>query len=188
MKRSNRTKQDLASSLKYLMRNANLSDISVQDIVDNSGISRHTFYYHFIDKQDLVQWVFRSEVLEQLEAEEISYLDRITAIMALMQREQTFYIRALDAAGQNSFGEFFFETINQMTLQALTDEAQSAGVTLEEEEAAWVARYATFSINGIVRDWVKGSLKEDPVEVLTPLRIIGSGIVQSVLSCLDRSQ
>ena len=186
MKRSNRTKQDLATSLKFLMRNASLSDISVQDIVDNSGISRHTFYYHFIDKQDLVQWVFRSEVLEQLEAEEISYLDRITAIMNLMQREQTFYIRALDASGQNSFGEFFFETINQMTLQALTDEAQRRGLALVDEEAAWIARYATFAINGIVRDWVKGNLKEDPIEVLTPLRIIGTGIFDTVIDSLDR--
>ena len=90
------------------MRTSCLSDISVQDIVDSSGISRHTFYYHFIDKQDLVQWVFRSEVVEPMEKETEHYFEKLIGVMERMQKEPAFYARALEVNGQNSFSEYFF--------------------------------------------------------------------------------
>ena len=85
------------------MRTSSLPDISVQDIVDSSAISRHTFYYHFIDKQDLVQWVFRSEVIEPMEKEAEGFLNKLIDIMQRMQKEPFFYTRAFEVNGQNNF-------------------------------------------------------------------------------------
>jgi len=170
MKRSNRTKQDLATSLKLLMKTSALSDISVQDIVNNSGISRHTFYYHFIDKQDLVQWVFRSEVIEPMEAEDGEYLDRLLSIARGIQKEPAFYAKALDTYGQNSFSEYFFESFLQLTRYCLRDYAEGRGERLPEELEVFVARYATHAIVGIIRDWVKTGMRQEPEELLRPLR------------------
>ncbi|NLT57825.1 MAG: TetR family transcriptional regulator [Clostridiales bacterium] len=185
MRRSNRTKQDLASSLKQLMRTTYLNDITVQDIVNNSGISRHTFYYHFIDKQDLVQWVFRSEVVEPLELESNHFLEILSGMMARMQPEQVFYTRALESGGQNSFAEFFFETLCQMTLQSFRDAATGRGLDIPEENLAWVARYVGYAVNGIVLDWVRGGLKESPEEVLAPLHHFGLDLFEVALSKLS---
>ncbi|MGE5632222.1 MAG: hypothetical protein ACM3TR_14160 [Caulobacteraceae bacterium] len=48
------TKKALANSLKKLMKSLPLNKISVKNIVDDSGLNRQTFYYHFQDIYDLL--------------------------------------------------------------------------------------------------------------------------------------
>ena len=55
---SNITKNALATSLKKLMREKPFEKISVSDICDDCGMNRKSFYYHFKDKYDLVNWIF----------------------------------------------------------------------------------------------------------------------------------
>ena len=66
MPRSNQTKQLLAQSLQELMVTTPLEKISVNDIVDHAGVGRNTFYYHFEDKYDLVNWYFQSGITQFL--------------------------------------------------------------------------------------------------------------------------
>ncbi|MGL5650991.1 MAG: TetR family transcriptional regulator [Paraclostridium sp.] len=43
------TKKALASSLKSLMNTTSLNKITINDIVQDCGVNRRTFYYHFKD-------------------------------------------------------------------------------------------------------------------------------------------
>ena len=51
------TKRALEASLKHLLLTKPLDKITVTDICEDCGISRMTFYYHFRDIYDLVEWV-----------------------------------------------------------------------------------------------------------------------------------
>ena len=57
------TKEALANALKNLLKQKSLSKISVKDITDYCNISRNTFYYHFKDKYELINWIFRTDML-----------------------------------------------------------------------------------------------------------------------------
>lgn len=48
-----------ANSLLRLTEERSFDDITVLDIVRESGLSRSTFYNHFIDKFDLANWIHR---------------------------------------------------------------------------------------------------------------------------------
>ena len=50
------TKRALEQSLKNLLLKKPLTKITVADIADDCGINRMTFYYHFKDIYDLVEW------------------------------------------------------------------------------------------------------------------------------------
>ena len=50
------TKRALEQSLKNLLMKKPLTKITVGDIADDCGINRMTFYYHFKDIYDLVEW------------------------------------------------------------------------------------------------------------------------------------
>ena len=54
------TKKALASSLKNLMKKATLNQITVKDVVTDCGVNRQTFYYHFQDIYDLVEWIYQT--------------------------------------------------------------------------------------------------------------------------------
>jgi AcrR family transcriptional regulator len=58
MSDSNVTKNALAASMKKLMKEEPFEKISVSDICSDCGINRKSFYYHFRDKYDLVNWIF----------------------------------------------------------------------------------------------------------------------------------
>ena len=52
------TRNTLANSFRELMKDNDFSKISVADICRNCGMNRKSFYYHFHDKYDLVNWIF----------------------------------------------------------------------------------------------------------------------------------
>ena len=55
---SNLTKRALAAAMKELMEQMPFSKISVSNIAEQCGMNRKSFYYHFKDKYDLVNWIF----------------------------------------------------------------------------------------------------------------------------------
>ena len=50
------TKRALEDSLKHLLLQKPLNKITINDIAEDCGINRMTFYYHFKDIYDLVEW------------------------------------------------------------------------------------------------------------------------------------
>ena len=50
------TKRALEASLKHLLLQKPLHKITINDITEDCGINRMTFYYHFKDIYDLVEW------------------------------------------------------------------------------------------------------------------------------------
>ena len=53
---SQMTKRALVASLKELMAEKPLDKITVTDLTEHCGVNRMTFYYHFKDIYDLVEW------------------------------------------------------------------------------------------------------------------------------------
>lgn len=61
------TKRALARSLKKLLRQRALNKITISDITNDCGINRMTFYYHFKDIYDLVEWMCMEDGRKALE-------------------------------------------------------------------------------------------------------------------------
>jgi AcrR family transcriptional regulator len=61
------TKKALAASLKKLLLTKPLNKITINDITKDCEINRMTFYYHFKDIYDLVEWIFIEEASVALE-------------------------------------------------------------------------------------------------------------------------
>ena len=55
------TKQAMYHTLKKLITTKPINKITIKDITDTCGLNRQTFYYHFKDIYDLLEWSFREE-------------------------------------------------------------------------------------------------------------------------------
>ena len=64
------TKRALAASLTKLLSQKPLDKVTVKDIIEDCGVNRQTFYYHFKDIYDLVDWIFLEMASEFLEGKE----------------------------------------------------------------------------------------------------------------------
>lgn len=105
------TKKALAAAMKKLMAQKPFLKISVRDICEECGMSRKSFYYHFKDKYDLMNWIFAEDFVGRIDPgayeSEWGLLDDLCRYF---YAEREFYCNALRVEGQNSFKEYFFET------------------------------------------------------------------------------
>ena len=110
---SNITRMALAASMKELMEQKDFSKISVGEICGKCGINRKSFYYHFRDKYDLVNWIYYVDFLEHMKVTEADTGWNIfVSICQYFYSEAKFYRNALQIEGQNSFHDYFYETLS----------------------------------------------------------------------------
>ena len=64
---SQTTKRALEASLKKLLLQKPLNKITINDITEDCGVNRMTFYYHFKDIYDLVDWILVEDASKILE-------------------------------------------------------------------------------------------------------------------------
>ncbi len=105
---SNITKRALAAALRELMEEMPFDKINVAHICERCAMSRKSFYYHFRDKYDLVNWIFDTEFLAF--ARQFSGANQANERIGLLQEvcnyfyaNRSFYRKALKITGQNSF-------------------------------------------------------------------------------------
>ena len=123
MPEANITKRALGASLKTLMQSRPFHKISVGDICEQCGMHRKSFYYHFQDKYDLLNWVFYSEFMQLLDISAQSELwDYMRRICEYFAANRQFYVNAFAIEGQNAFVDTFNETLEAMLSAFLQQE------------------------------------------------------------------
>ena len=168
---SNITKRALAQAMKELMAAHPFSKISVGDICEVCGMNRKSFYYHFRDKQDLVNWIFESEFVETLQVDEdTSGWSLLACMCRYFYRERVFYRRALSIEGQNSFRDYFIQAIHPF-LQVFTQEL------FHEQDVTVSDFYITFLSDALLASIVRWLSEPTPMEPDTYLSLCRSLLV-----------
>ena len=109
---SSLTKRALAQAIKELMNEKPLVKISIADIVDRCQMNRQSFYYHFRDKYDLVNWIFYVDFLTNMGGKNFeNEWDVLVAVCNIFYQNKAFYQSALRIEGQNSFKDYFYEML-----------------------------------------------------------------------------
>lgn len=112
---SNITKKALSNALRELMEEVPFKKISVADICERCDMNRKSFYYHFRDKYDLVNWIFDTEFIALAQAR--TSHDRwefIERMCGYFYENRSFYYKVLQIKGQNSFPEHFREFLHPL--------------------------------------------------------------------------
>ena len=110
---SNVTKRALAAALKELMEEKPFEKISIADICDRCEMNRKSFYYHYRDKYDLVNWIYDIEFIAIVSKKEyLSAWELLKDLCTYFYENRIFYRKALQMEGQNSFREHFREYLH----------------------------------------------------------------------------
>ena len=77
-------KTQIADTFSELLEKEDLDKITVTKLIEACQISRQTFYYHFHDIMDVLEWTFRRATHELLE-KSLNESERINALLAYLQ-------------------------------------------------------------------------------------------------------
>lgn len=109
---SNITKRALAAALKELMEEMTFDKITVGHICNKCEMNRKSFYYHFKDKYDLVNWIYYTEFIGAIKGKEYKDgLKFLEDVCIYFEDNRRFYRKVLRYDGQNSFFEYFRELL-----------------------------------------------------------------------------
>ena len=117
---SNSTKSALADAMKKLMVCKSFAKISISDLCEECGLNRKSFYYHFKDTYDLVNWIFYTEFFDEFQVERTSSADALVRLCEFFEKNREFYRNALKQQGQNSFYEYLGEVITPVISSRLS--------------------------------------------------------------------
>ena len=110
---SNITKRALAAAMKELMDQKPFLHINIGEICERCGMNRKSFYYHFKDKYDLVNWIYYTEFVSTVNSQMFhDGWKLIGAICDYFYQNRSFYVNALEVSGQNSFRNYFRDLLN----------------------------------------------------------------------------
>ncbi|MDC7228398.1 MAG: TetR/AcrR family transcriptional regulator C-terminal domain-containing protein [Spirochaetales bacterium] len=174
------TKLILANALKNLMKDMQLSKISVSDITESCNLNRQTFYYHFTDKYKLVNWIFDREILDNVE----NYLNyehwskALEKVFSLVESDSGFYLNAL----RDNFSYFYIHLMR--TQRNILDEFIEnllEGRRMKKSDREFFSDFYTNAFVGTFVSWVTSSMHEPAETVVTRLEKLIRGSLKNVL-------
>lgn len=100
------TKESLGNALKKMLTIKPIDKITVKDLVEECGVNRQTFYYHFDDVYDLLEWVFEEDANRTLPQEILyeNWLDRNMELPPEITEEK--FIKVLDGSIESMLSRF----------------------------------------------------------------------------------
>jgi probable dihydroxyacetone kinase regulator len=185
MSNSNITKLTFADSLKRLMAKTDFNKISVKDIVDNCGLTRQAFYYHFKDKYDLMNWIYYTETARFMSSynKVEHWTDGLVDLCNYMRQNKTFYINALNSTGQNSFQEYLHDYIRDISISAIEN---IENTEFDEDKWGFTAEFISTALVGLIVRWAKNYMKDEPTEYVEKMRSIFDGSILCELESLSQ--
>lgn len=166
------TKHLIAASFKDLLVNHPFEKISIKMIVDGADIRRPSFYNHFLDKYDLLEWIAATEIvapaLQAMDTGKEAESWRL--LLGNLRNSEAFYRKAFGVTGQNGFEEAFVRQLTPLVKSWLArDAARTRSAPLSEDRLATV--YALI-ISTAIKAWLLSGLQADTDQLLDMARYL----------------
>lgn len=176
------TKRALEQSLKNLLLKKPLTKITVGDITEDCGINRMTFYYHFKDIYDLVEWSCLEDAKMALEEKKTydTWQQGFLQIFKAVQENKPFILNVYRCVHREQVEKYLQPLVDQLLLNVINEEA--AGITVRDEDKQFIAQVYSYILIGLMLDWIKDDMREDPQQIVEKLSKLIKGSVSVALS------
>lgn len=147
----------LANALIELCNEKPLSKISVTEITKRAGTGRQTFYNHFVDKCELIYWIFTRTLKGEKELVESSGLYAyLSNLYEEAKKYKVFLYQACMQEGQNSLSEAIFNQTYEYYKKYII---RLHGENVLNEELEYAMKFNAYGASHLYIEWVKDGMK-----------------------------
>ncbi len=175
------TKRALEASLKNLLLKKPLEKITISDITEDCGINRMTFYYHFKDIYDLIEWCCVEDAKKALEGKKTydTWQQGFLQIFEAVLDNKPFILNVYHSVSREQVEIYLYKLTYDLLISVV--EEKSAGMNVRDEDKKFIADFYKYAFVGLMLDWVKRGMKDDPHEMIDDLSVVMSGNVTAAL-------
>ena len=159
------TKRALEQSLKNLLLKKPLTKITINDIAEDCGINRMTFYYHFKDIYDLVEWSCLEDARRALEEKKThdTWQQGLLQIFEAVRQNKPFILNVYRCVDREQVERYLRPLVDHLILGVIDE--QSAAMTVRDEDKAFIAQVYGYIFIGIMLDWIRQGMKSDYTDI-----------------------
>ena len=176
-----KTKKALAESLKNLLLQKPLNKITISDIADDCGINRMTFYYHFKDIYDLVEWTCAEEAAQAMEGKKTydTWQEGFLNIFSAAQANKPLIMNVYRCVSRERIEQYLNPLICSLILGVV--EEKSAEMPVSEADKRFIANFYEYAFIGVMLEWIDNNMREEPsVLVERTSRVVHGSILRAL--------
>ena len=157
------TKKMMAESLKTVMKSKPVSKITVSEIINDCGINRKTFYYHFEDIPALLRWMFAEESIKILKKFDLieEYEAAINFVMDYVETNDQLFNHSRDSMGSDALLRFFREDFTEISRIVIEQGERMTGKILDPAYKQFLCNFYVNAVSSVLADWVKNRNHRD---------------------------
>ena len=166
------TKRALEQSLKNLLLKKPITKITISDIADDCGINRMTFYYHFKDIYDLVEWSCLEDAKKALEEKKThdTWQEGFLQIFEAVKENKPFIMNVYNHVDRAQVEKYLTPLVDNLLMGVINEESKN--ISVRDDDKEFIARIYSYIFIGIMLDWIKDDMKENPKEIIDKLSIL----------------
>ena len=147
------TKKAIADAFMLLMQKKSIDKITVKDITESCGIARQSFYYHFQDTLDLVEWIVEQKVYQtvELSLEKQNPVDAIECFVQMAVEGYSMMKKLTNSQRHEQFQKMLIRSIETYLIKII--EHKHPDIPLSRSEAAAASRFYAFGIAGLLLEY-----------------------------------
>lgn len=181
MSSSHLTKKALAASLKQRMSSVPLNKITVKQLVDDCGLNRQTFYYHFQDIYELLGWIYQTEAVDAIAGERSyrTWTQGFLKIFKYIEDNRDFCLNTLNSLARSHLDAYLYNVTNNLVMGVVQE--VSAGMQVDAEDQRFLANFYTLAFTGLVIGWMRDGMRERPEAIIEKLSELVEGHFEQAL-------
>ena len=176
------TRKAIIEAFVKLLNERPLNKITIKDIVEECGINRNTFYYHFRDVPDLIEAIVHEEtelVISQNTSVE-SFEDCLEIAVQFILKNRRANLHIFNSTSRDMYEQHLMQLCRYVVETFLKREFDARRICPEDREAL-VMGYASQAF-GLFISWLDGGLTEDFHQKLSRLCELRHGSIEAALS------
>ncbi len=152
--------QLLAESFKELACQRPIEKITIKEITERAGVIRPTFYNHFQDKYELLEWIINHDLIEPIKPFIHSGLtvQAMTFLFVNIEKEKNFYMKVSRLEGQNSFVNIANHCLQGLLIEVFEEHKTPKQLINEWLTPERLAQYYGQSMIFVVKQWIQSGM------------------------------
>jgi probable dihydroxyacetone kinase regulator len=176
------TKRALEISFKNLLLKKPLNKITISDIANDCGINRMTFYYHFKDIYDLIEWICNQETTRAINGKKTyeTWQQGFLQTFQMILENKPFISNVYHSNSREQIEEYFYAITFNLLMGVVEEKA--VGMSVAEADKRFIANFYNFAFVGLLLDWIKKDMREDPQLIIDQVSALIYGDVTRALN------
>lgn len=179
------TKKALAASLKELLEKESINKITIGKLCEHCGIRRQTFYYHFSDLPELIEWICYTEAEEVLASNRDyqSWEEGFLNIFKLAEKEKPFIMNIYHGVSKDTLERYLYNLTFPLLKHVVNQVASSLSICdVTESDKEFIERFYTISFVDIMMSWVARNMSDSPEDIISHLSPLVKGTIPNALN------